>query len=181
MSLLSEKDKVEQVPKKLVETTNNDASGTVELLGARPLNYTCEQCGFQESTFMALIKHRKQHQASIESYKCEECDKHFFNKKDLTDHKEDHWNIINLKCDVCSFKARTNKALESHKKLKHHVYRCSNCEFEANNMTEIKNHKWATHEKTFECETCKDIFSNTGDLRDHQKKEHGVQNHARNL
>lgn len=120
------------------------------------------------------------------------CEKAFFTKKSLYEHKRNHTNVRNYACKFCNFKAKTSSALRIHqdihkvgnavscdicnatfptlRKLKAHMSKLMTSYFGSKKYFRINSSLKVSHSNLtpFICCYCDSSFKRKKDLKDHE-------------
>ncbi len=105
-------------------------------------------------------------------YQCDQCDRSFAYKRNLTVHKKTHSGEKPHQCDQC-YKTFAQKGnLTVHKRIHtgEKLYQCNQCNKNFTDQSNLKRHqKTHTGEKPYKCNQCDKAFSQKGGLTRHQR------------
>lgn len=79
--------------------------------------YVCTVCSLKVSSSSALGRHMELH--GEKNHKCEYCERKFYRKATLTQHRRTHTDESPFECLICETKFTTNQGLQIHKEAKH--------------------------------------------------------------
>ena len=114
-------------------------------------------CDFKASTLHYLDKHmRMVHHGH--SYKCDQCDATFIDKRAMRNHKGYKHEGIRWPCNICSYKATTKRHLDVHVDKVHlglNKIKCKQCDFKTNGYGKLDSHMMKFHNaEMFKCNFC---------------------------
>ena len=134
--------------------------------------YSCELCGKVVNTQSGLENHKKVFHDKQQLCACEICGKEFNTKFSLDKHIDFEHNRRVISCDICGYRSKSLKGLQSHQ-LKHaDEVECTIC-FKKMNPYRLKKHMAATHaEKKHNCEECGKAFPSNHKLQGHKMNVH---------
>ena len=152
----------------------------MELVHEGVRNFGCVYCDKKFKTKAVLtvhIKaiHPKQDTPNTKEYNCNECDKQFFQIRNLNNHIESfHRNSRNYECNLCDKKFSYSEGLRRHQRDIHsdHTYKCNQCGKEFNGQSNWRNHIKAVHEIKFKCNLCEKTFAANRNLKLHIESIH---------
>jgi uncharacterized Zn-finger protein len=109
--------------------------------------------------------------------KCPECDRVFLSKRLLDEHASRHNKIVY--CDLCSFKANCDTAIERHKKYVHsneRPFKCPFCSHGFKSRYDLRKHLFVhDEEERFKCDFCNFSCRTSDSLGNHTRKHHQEQ------
>lgn len=76
----------------------------------------CNMCGKKLASRHSARSHIEMIHFKVKNFKCDECGKEFYLKKDWTDHQRLHTGAMPFACKLCSKKFRTASILNEHRK-----------------------------------------------------------------
>ena len=124
--------------------------------------YDCDQCDFTTSEYYLLSRHVKRMHSDTNQFKCDECEYTTSLKISLTRHRREKHDIVQIKCDLCTFSGN-RFAVGDHIRNRHSdVKKCKYCEYRTRkNM--MLNHQRVKHEGMyFDCDVVQSIQQNKG-------------------
>ena len=104
--------------------------------------FSCRQCNFEGSSRRVLERHISKEHKSYQ--KCKWCDYSCFGREKLRVHRAGHRTFV---CEECTFKAATQKVLNTHMKNMHEFFECTECEYKAYGFVLLKPHLETVHGK----------------------------------
>lgn len=113
-----------------------------KLNGVKERLFSCRHCKFEGRSKGAFEKHVSKEHKSYQ--KCKWCDYTCFGREKLRVHRAGHRTFV---CDGCTFKAATQKAMNTHRKNMHEFFECTECEFKAHGFVLLKPHLETVHGK----------------------------------
>ncbi|XP_018372975.1 PREDICTED: RE1-silencing transcription factor-like [Trachymyrmex cornetzi] len=132
----------------------------------------CDQCERTFALRQALLLHVQRVHVRARNYKCNECEKNFFNKHDLAKHLSIHSQEKPYSCSICQKQFSRLTSLQRHKKVHKEEthYACPHCDDEFFTTEELEEHKNSAHkkEKPFQCNICKKRFLYKQGLQRHE-------------
>lgn len=145
--------------------------------------YSCDHCNFSSKNKYTLEAHIHKVHLNIRPYTCDICDKGFYKKSNLVEHKT---TLAHLKksntlqqkdntCEVCGIHFVNRKCLRDH--LRGHYnekpYKCEKCDLTFVSASRRSDHVRRKHnEKTETCEFCGKVFNVKSVLNRHIKNLH---------
>ncbi|XP_018352535.1 PREDICTED: zinc finger protein 62 homolog isoform X1 [Trachymyrmex septentrionalis] len=152
------------------EASNIKENGEHELAEVKV--HACDQCERTFALRQALLLHVQRIHVRARNYKCNECEKNFFNKHDLVKHLSIHLQEKPYSCSICQKQFSRLTSLQRHKKVHKDEphYICSHCDDEFFTTEELEEHKNSAHkkEKPFQCNICKKRFLYKQGLQRHE-------------
>ncbi|XP_012059213.1 PREDICTED: zinc finger and BTB domain-containing protein 24-like [Atta cephalotes] len=155
--------------------SNQEASNINENREYEPAEvkvHACDQCERTFALRQALLLHVQRIHIRARNYKCNECEKNFFNKHDLVKHLSIHSQEKPHSCSICEKQFSRLTSLQRHKKVHKDEthYACSHCDNEFFTTEELEEHKNSAHkkEKPFQCNICKKRFLYKQGLQRHE-------------
>lgn len=118
----------------------------------------CEVCGRMFKSSMGLNIHRRYHNGS-RNFTCKSCDKSFLNKSTLREHEISHMEVKPFQCHICGQYLSRASRLRAH----------------------VKTHKAAesTEQLCYFCSLCGFVSPGSGQLAEHEDKEHATDGNGR--
>lgn len=131
--------------------------------------FVCSACNASFGRLTRLNSHMAVH-TDIRHHKCDQCDKTFAMRWDLTLHQRIH--LRTFECEFCQkvFNARTK--LERHRRTHtgERPFQCQYCTKAFGEKRNLENHtRIHTGERPYTCEVCNRTFSVRTHLNDHQR------------
>ncbi|XP_073828705.1 uncharacterized protein [Musca autumnalis] len=127
------------------------------------------------------LKHRKP-ETTVESLKCDICNKTYYTQKALREHRSKHEGKPLSRCPICHKEYYLSSSLSSHMK-KHHssenfkglrirrdLHSTPPSEAAENTTTRPSN---STERASYKCQTCGKIYQSSRSLREHESKHYG--------
>ncbi|XP_018313819.1 transcriptional repressor CTCF-like isoform X1 [Mycetomoellerius zeteki] len=134
--------------------------------------HPCDQCERTFALRQALLLHVQRVHIRARNYKCNECEKNFFNKHDLSKHLSIHSQEKPYSCLICQKQFSRQTSLQRHKKVHKDEthYACPDCDDEFFTTEELEEHKDLAHkkEKRFCCNICNKRFLYKQGLQRHE-------------
>ena len=132
--------------------------------------YHCSICDEQYRTLNGLNLHLFHvHERNVTDLGCSFCGKEFTSKQEvknhiLTDHKEKKYE-----CSKCEASYRSEMSLQYHIESVHEgkKYQCTDCGEVFISLQRLESHTATKHDRTFECPTCKAVYSSKKALKEH--------------
>ena len=95
-----------------------------------------------------------------DKYVCEQCQKTFSSKRNLSTHKQAIHEGVRYACDQCEYQATQQSSLTVHIKSKHEgaKHACDLCDYQATQQGNLRIHKECTCVKLFELVSKREIF-----------------------
>ncbi|XP_044010989.1 putative zinc finger protein 66 [Aphidius gifuensis] len=133
----------------------------------------CDICGKTYNNKSSLTYHRyNKHKEIIKNFSCEDCNKRFKTKKNLSNHMELH--KTKYICEECGAQLKTKYGLTKHRKIhleKSHV--CPICGVAFSNLSSQKVHLLRhVGERPYVCDICGQNFSQRSPMMSHRKRKH---------
>ena len=146
------------------------------------VKYSCNQCDYKCTAKGMLLKHNKLKHLSLEFKKCDECDYQSVLQGRVNFHKRTVHSNVKFSCKLCSIQTSSTQSLRIHMKLKHDdnpkKLLCDQCDYKGFNMTRLKEHKRAVHDKIkFPCSECSFQTTSKNSLVIHKRSKHEGINH----
>ncbi|KAJ8675106.1 hypothetical protein QAD02_010892 [Eretmocerus hayati] len=139
----------------------------------------CEICGWLAKNNSVLKYHIIRKHTDTKQYECDQCDKKYNLKADLTSHKKyKHSDTKEFVCDVCGRVCNTANGLYGHQKYAHFKteFECQVCHRRLASQANLDEHIQKQHEERqlFMCEECGKVFHEARKLRTHMRVHTGV-------
>lgn len=150
------------------------------------LLYKCDFCGKMLKTETTLRYHvkTKHDNSQKKEFKCDICEKEFWNNSEMKKHKRVHTNERPYLCQFCSLGFKTNGNLMNHEKAVHgdKTWTCEICGKGFISKKKSMEHcfvkKYAMNKppplKPFPCKECGKLFARKNDLKIHFRIHSGV-------
>ena len=137
-------------------TSNNEFRKHIKIKHSP--QYNCEQCSFQGSSKIVLVKHmntthRKATEQEVGTQKCTECEEQFTSRWNIKNHIRDQHNRI----EDCEYFSR------------------GDCRFPDNvcwDKHELKTNKSSSEDNKFTCHSCRKAFNSKNNMMNHRLKDH---------
>ena len=133
---------------------------------------SCEICGKKLLEGQGYIRHVETHKATRKKYECDQCDKKYPTKFQLTHHVSAMHKGDNLLCTQCDYRTKSKHAFDRHL-IKHsdeRPYSCEHCELKFKTKDTLRPHQLVhTCEKKHECDACGKKFKRVVNLRTHER------------
>lgn len=155
---------------------------------------TCHICGQKFKRKKNVLTHIRAFHNKERNFKCDICDRGFYEKNHLNNHKTTHKDDKPVECDECDMKFRTTVALKCHKKFHHpdengeiqkivkKEFICTVCGKVLRGITSLKIHQLIhTQDFKFECDVCQKKCKTSSILKIHQLIHTGEKPHKCNL
>ncbi|XP_062573965.1 zinc finger protein 235-like [Saccostrea cucullata] len=150
--------------------------------GERP--HACDLCPFRCSQLGNLNKHKanvhqKKDGDQILRYKCDKCEKRFYDKAHLRRHDLTHFekSVKHYECSVCKKPFRFDSGLQRHMQLHKDGLKisCGICNRQFYDSSGLKKHlEQHTSQLPYRCETCQCSFGSIHALRRHKVSHTGT-------
>ena len=142
------------------------------------VNTSCNSCGMQVGLSYLRQHFKKHHSFDAKKFNCEYCEKEFFTKRRLLDHKiSAHQRIIPQEhlCVECGKTFVSLERVNEHKALMHKtdaiMHNCKICKKSCKNERIYKAHTKSNH-LNLPCSMCDKKFCSRRALNNHNKKKH---------
>lgn len=141
--------------------------------------YVCKVCGAQKAKAADLYSHMIFH--GPKKFKCDQCDKTFFRRLDLREHKHAHTGEKPYQCEICGRCYATSSGLCYHKRIhRGEKFTCATCNKVFTHQISLSRHLLHVHgsNKKFQCTVpeCSKIFYLPSELTRHQIWHSGIKN-----
>ncbi|XP_022112186.1 zinc finger and BTB domain-containing protein 47-like [Acanthaster planci] len=144
--------------------------------------FVCEMCGKRFAYKCILTSHKETHKAreNRNLLHCTECDKSYYKKFQLMAHcREKHSkDTSNLfVCEKCGKQFKASKRLNIHRliHLEDKPFKCPECGRGFSQKSNMTLHmRMHTGARPYQCKICQETFNHNVSLKNHQKKEHGI-------
>lgn len=133
--------------------------------------YTCHICGVKVNRKETLKIHHIRKHSSQFNYPCQQCDKVFKIKGDLTTHTRLNHKEPKAICEVCGKVTKNKHSLYVHQKYVHFQTEficpiCKKCMVSQENLDQHVNIYHAKKQRVY-CDYCKNSFMNRSSLKNH--------------
>lgn len=125
------------------------------------------------------------HNNASQSFNCDECEKCFDDKTELTEHQRQHINAKPFACQLCVARFETGRDLFNHtrnhiaagQRLKKVIQTCRLCQQKFKDREKLQRHFKDYHagEKPYACNECNAVFPKSWALDYHKRRLHGGQ------
>jgi len=130
--------------------------------------YSCSECDKSFFSRDVLRQHKNIH---TDKYKCTECGKRCQCSADLAAHRRRHSGEKPFECFVCSKRFTRSEHLAAHTRIHsgEKPFKCSTCDKEYRHLSSLNDHmRDHTGYKPYKCSLCKKSFARYHQLRDHK-------------
>ncbi|XP_052773424.1 zinc finger protein 569-like isoform X3 [Mya arenaria] len=132
----------------------------------------CDICGQRCTVRSTLNRHRLRHFPQARRFSCVDCDKKFFEKKDLVDHMKTHI----LKQEKCSYCGKIVRDIDVHAKnctkflATQSILKCRGCSELFDNEELLLEHHKTCEIPAYQCDYCGAKFTTVHSLTTHLKR-----------
>lgn len=130
--------------------------------------HLCEECGKSYKSKTALKCHIKSHFIDGTMFQCDQCDYTVNQKSNLKRHMESHQLLRRYTCEFCDYSSSTVGYMRVHYNRKHKGE--TFVEKSDSSVSIIVE----SQEQVYKCLSCKCIFENVEQTKQHLKDEHGI-------
>ncbi|XP_055704720.1 zinc finger protein 665 [Phlebotomus papatasi] len=124
-------------------------------------------CGMIFTNRSNMVRHVRRRHENPRIFKCSDCSETFRRKDQLRKHRMDHTGQFPHICETCGKGFVNLKTLRSHL-VCHRLLKCSQCDKEVPNWTELVAHRKKEHRSVFKCSSCDRQFHSKSRLRSHE-------------
>ena len=138
--------------------------------------FVCSFCGKNFQHKQSMVRHENGFYKKIYQYQCRECPKGFHKRREFTEHVLCHAGTKPERCDICSTKFSSRRALLKHKKGcvgEKKEIKCDTCDAKFQTANGLQDHKNAKHGLAkYQCDTCQKSYRWRSSLKYHKEHSH---------
>ena len=120
-------------------------------------------------------QYRPEYMKFPEITKCDQCDKMYIWKSDMSVHIKAVHEGVRYKCDQCDYQGKYKSQMRAHKN-KHDgkFMKCDKCTYQSTSSSDMKMHKQRRHlqEKNFKCDVCTYKSATRTEIKIHTQRMH---------
>ncbi|KAH9523931.1 hypothetical protein Btru_047527 [Bulinus truncatus] len=143
--------------------------------------YVCKLCSHKSKSDQLMLRHLKSHNNG-QMFVCSDCKFSTIWRKDWKQHLQRHINK-QLQCHICAAKFIKKDELDLHLATFHsfsveaNKFKCSECDYQARNMTSLREHKRKHTGEVFTCPHPSCTFQSMYDrsLQKHLRQKHALE------
>ena len=139
--------------------------------------HVCEECGASFKKKKYLDTHIRRLHTENNPIKCDQCDKSFMCKSELTKHQSVHGAVKLFSCDLCGKSFAQKNTLTQHRATHNEgvkLFSCNLCDKSFSQRSQLTNHS-KDHIKPFACNLCDKSFSRKYNLTRHSALHNSVE------
>lgn len=139
-------------------------------------NFTCHFCSCQFSSGRAMGCHISENHTVRDRFSCNQCEKTFHARDNLTKHLKTHSNERPFPCGICTVAFKTSSALRNHERghADLRLHECNLCRKRFRDQSALKLHKRShSGERPFHCQYCEKGFADRSTRTQHERTHTG--------